>query len=103
MGLTTGSLRSKSITHLWQLGYGAVTSESLVAWHNLMGSRGLLLTVLVANSPQVLLSFLFLTYNGLYTCMLLADEWNGYVCILPKLFPILPHSNTIMMGWCSIL
>ena len=38
-----------------------------------------MITVLVANAPQVILSFLFLTYNGLYTCMLLADEWNGYV------------------------
>ena len=39
---------------------------------------GLHLSILVANSPQVLLSFLFLTYNGLFTCMLLAHEWSGY-------------------------
>lgn len=37
-----------------------------------------MLTILIANSPQALLSFLFLTYNGLFTCMLLADEWTGY-------------------------
>ena len=37
-----------------------------------------MLTILIANSPQALLSFLFLTYNGLYTCMLLADEWADY-------------------------
>ena len=37
-----------------------------------------MLTILVANSPQVLLSFLFLTYNGLFTCMLEAEEWSGY-------------------------
>lgn len=36
------------------------------------------MAVLVANSPQVLLSFLYLTYNGLFTCMLLANEWAGY-------------------------
>ena len=59
------------------MGYGAVTSESTINWL-LTGSRGLLLTALVANSPQVLLSFLFITYNGLFTCMLLASEWNGY-------------------------
>ena len=45
---------------------------------NLKGSTGLHLNVLVANLPQMILSFLFLTYNGLFTCMLLADEWNGY-------------------------
>lgn len=45
---------------------------------NPAGSSGLLLTVLLANSPQVLLSCLFLAYNSLFTCMLLADEWNTY-------------------------
>ena len=39
---------------------------------------GLHVCILIANSPQVLLSFLFLTYNGLFTCMLLGHEWSGY-------------------------
>ena len=39
---------------------------------------GIIPTVLVVNVPQILLSFSFLGYNGLFTCMLLADEWNGY-------------------------
>ena len=39
---------------------------------------GLYVCILIANSPQVLLSFLFLTYNGLFTCMLLGHEWSGY-------------------------
>ena len=39
---------------------------------------GLYLSILLANSPQVLLSFLFLTYNGLFTCMLLGQEWSSY-------------------------
>lgn len=37
-----------------------------------------MLTVVIANSPQLVLSFLYLLYNGLFTCMLLADEWNDY-------------------------
>lgn len=73
----TESLSSTSISHLWSLGFGAVTLETLVNW-NKSGSSGLLLNVLVANSPQALLSFLFLTYNGLYTCMLMANEWSDY-------------------------
>ena len=35
-------------------------------------------TVLIANSPQILLSFLYFSYNGVFTCMLLAEEWSAY-------------------------
>jgi len=78
MGISANQLTSHQFSHLWALGYGTVTSEQIITRTKLRGSNGLILTILIANSPQALLSFLFLTYNGLYTCMLLADEWNGY-------------------------
>ena len=34
--------------------------------------------ILISNSPQLILSFLYLTYNGLFTSMLLAKEWSGF-------------------------
>ena len=55
-----------------------MTSESLVAFSLGSGITGIHLSILIANSPQVLLSFLFLTYNGLFTCMLLGQEWSCY-------------------------
>ena len=42
------------------------------------GTSALVLSVLVANIPQPILSFLYLLFNGLCTSMLLADEWGGY-------------------------
>ena len=45
---------------------------------DLSGPAGVIATVLVANSPQILLSFLYFAYNGVFTCMLLAEEWNLY-------------------------
>lgn len=33
---------------------------------------------LIANSPQAIISFLYLTYNGLFTCMLANREWSNY-------------------------
>ena len=77
LGLDNGVLTDRSLSHLWQMGYGAVTGDSMLDW-NLEGSSGLALNALVANLPQVVLSFVFLLYNGLFTSMLLADEWNGY-------------------------
>ncbi|KAL6719469.1 hypothetical protein ACLMJK_003709 [Lecanora helva] len=78
MGLNASSLSSKSFSHLWSLGFGTVTTESMANWKNSSTGGGLILTIIVANLPQALLSFLFLTYNSLFTCMLLAEEWNGY-------------------------
>lgn len=76
LGLQNAGLASKSISHLWSLGFGTVTSESLISLQ--IASSRIIFTIVIANSPQVILSFLYLTYNGLFTCMLLADEWNDY-------------------------
>ena len=76
-GLTERALASKSISHLWSLGFGTVTSEQLVRI-KLSGTSGLIGGILIANFPQLLLSFLYLMYNSLFTCMLLAQEWNKY-------------------------
>lgn len=62
---------------LWNSGFGTVNMLTMANW-SFGKAIGILPRALIANTPQLLLSFLFLTYNGLYTCMLLADEWNGY-------------------------
>lgn len=59
------------------MGFGAVTSESLIGWP-WPGMLGLHLTLLIVNLPQGVLSFLFLAYNSLFTCMLLGEEWSEY-------------------------
>jgi hypothetical protein len=57
---------------LWQLGFGEVNANAVVG----IAPRGLIAKVLFANLPQGILSFLYLTYNGLYSCMLGAHEWS---------------------------
>lgn len=41
-------------------------------------ARQILAAVLIANLPQVILSFLYLNVNGLMTVMWLADEWSDF-------------------------
>lgn len=41
-------------------------------------SPGNLALVLLANTPQILLSFLYFAYDGLFTFMLLADDCSGF-------------------------
>ena len=78
MKLNHSSLRSKSFSHLRKLGFGAVSSELLILSLNSFESGGLLVNVFVANLSQVILFFLYLNYNGLFTCMLLTSEWSGF-------------------------
>lgn len=53
-----------------------MTAEALL---NLQLPQGAILpTILIANSPQIWLSSLYLSINSILTCMLLAEEWTGY-------------------------
>lgn len=78
MGINNLKLDIKSISHLWDLGYGTVSPESLITLYLPQSGKGLMLSILLANSPQVFLSFLYFTYNGLFNCMLLVNEWSGF-------------------------
>ena len=73
----TGALGNLPFRQMWQVGYGAINPAAVIPW-NVSGTGGILLTILVANSPQAVLSFLSLNYNGIVTCMLVAKEWHGY-------------------------
>ena len=68
-----------SLPALWHEGLGAVSDHELVG-HGVSGSptTAFLKSVLLANSPQLLFSFLYYLYNGLLTCMLAAVEQSHY-------------------------
>ena len=58
------------------LGFGAANIELRIDHDSFEGN--IVANILVANSPQLLLSFLYFAYNGLWTCMLLSHEWFNY-------------------------
>ena len=69
----------KSFMTLWKLGLGAVTPATFISWGIPSGGTvGIIGNVLAANAAQPILSFLYFTLNGLFTCMLLANEWSKY-------------------------
>ncbi|KAG0635398.1 hypothetical protein HOY80DRAFT_1093559, partial [Tuber brumale] len=47
-----------------------ITNPLQIVWPDVAQS------ILLANFPQIILSFLYLTYNSLFTCMLSAYEWS---------------------------
>ena len=66
-------------SEIFKQGLGAIDPRALISWSlPTSGAAGLFSNVLVANTPQILLSFLYLNYNGLMTVMSLAQEWSRY-------------------------
>ncbi|KAF2237908.1 hypothetical protein EV356DRAFT_362818 [Viridothelium virens] len=65
--------------YFWNLGLGAVNTNTMISWTiPSQGISGVVGNTLVANIPQVILSFIYFTYNGLFTCMLLAREYSDF-------------------------
>lgn len=63
----------------WNLGFGEVTSSSMVRWPRpMLGDSGLIKMVLLASLSQLVLSTMYLVYNQIYTCMAFADEYASY-------------------------
>ncbi|KAI9866996.1 MAG: hypothetical protein M1813_000394 [Trichoglossum hirsutum] len=72
--------RDQSFRNIASLGLGNVNILSLVQlrWMHFRGPWLLLANVLLVNLAQGILSFLYLTYNGLFTCMLSNLEWSRF-------------------------
>lgn len=77
IGVRNQRLADNTFSDLWHLGYGTVTFQSLLSTGKFTSSS-LLTPIFVANVPQLLLSFIYLAYNELFTCMLLGQEWASY-------------------------
>jgi hypothetical protein len=65
---------SRSLVGLARLGYGTVDPRTAITGLN----SDLVFNAIVANSPQVILSMLYFSYNALFTSFLLSHEWNTY-------------------------
>ena len=65
---------STQVIHPLESGFGVTNKAGTVVGDY----RKTLAAALLTNSPQVLLSFLYFAYNGLWTKMLLVQEWSGY-------------------------
>ena len=76
------SVQGTKIGDLWDVGFGAVTGSNLItgwALQNITNLQAQLIgTILIANLPQTILSFLYFQLNGVLTTMSLAKEWSEF-------------------------
>ncbi|KAF7198361.1 hypothetical protein HII31_00100 [Pseudocercospora fuligena] len=99
--ITTGSLLGMGMTQLegygaspFHIGFGSIDSRALIS-SGLpeSGANGLISSILLANLPQAIVSFLYLLYNSLLTSMLLAKEWSSYALRRKPLRVTHPHGQ----------
>ncbi|KAF2737403.1 hypothetical protein EJ04DRAFT_574588 [Polyplosphaeria fusca] len=64
----------RSLSDLARLGFGTIDPRTIINWE----VRSTVGNVLVANLAQPILSFLYFSYNGFFTCMLLGLEWSQF-------------------------
>ena len=81
------------------MGFGSLRADSLVC-----PSLGLSLTgaVLLANLPQLIISFLYVLYNGLFTSMLVAAEWASFASKRQPLRVTNPRGDQISTYWLQL-
>jgi hypothetical protein len=71
-----------SLTYLWSLGFGTLNTNCLIGGAEAFAGENfnepILPMILIANTPQTILSVLYFLYNAMYTSMLSEDEWQRY-------------------------
>ncbi|KAF8418409.1 hypothetical protein EV426DRAFT_720607 [Tirmania nivea] len=82
-GLTFNT--EEGINLMWKRGFGQLYIDSL-AWAPWSDSVEItfLQGVLYANTPQLILSFMYLMYNSLFTGMVMGQEWNRFASITDR-------------------
>lgn len=70
-----------SASALWSLGFGTLNANTLISLSSTFFPATAGYTsafILLANTPQIIFSFLYLLYNSIYTCMTQAAEWSSF-------------------------
>ena len=83
---------------LFTLGFGSLDANAMIRF----GDVGLIRCVMWANMPQLLVSFLYLMYNGLYTSMHMAHEYGGYATERKSLRVTNPRGTQRSTYWLQL-
>ncbi|KAF2028392.1 hypothetical protein EK21DRAFT_27986, partial [Setomelanomma holmii] len=62
------------LTMIMSLGFGKLDVRTMIQNH----TKDLITNAMVVNSPQLVLSWVYFSYNGLLTLLALAREWESY-------------------------
>lgn len=65
----------------WAMGIGSVNPATTISFSNKpdSGAAGLVWAAFIANVPQLILSLIYFTYNGILTAYFLGTEWQKFM------------------------
>jgi hypothetical protein len=76
------NMKGAKPSDIWTLGFGEPSENTLITFagirRRMIRTAGLLSNVLIANSPQLVLSFIYFSCNAHLTSMLAAREWSSF-------------------------
>lgn len=103
LAATLAQMKRTTADTMMSLGFGDVNSNMLLNAHlPEEGTAGLTSAVLFANLPQVVLSFVYLSFNSLVTCMLLVSEYASYEVQRKSLRVTTPRGQQRSTYWLQI-
>ena len=94
-------LENHSAKSLWSMGFGAVNMATLVTMGDFYKPR-LLSSTLLANTPQLILSILYFSYNSIFTCELVGREWSNFGRHQQPLRVTRPHGEQKSTYWLNL-
>jgi hypothetical protein len=70
---------SVDLKSLWNLGFGSINVLTIIVSHlPSTGAAAVISNALVANTPQLILTLIYFTYNSVFTSMWMAAEWDSF-------------------------
>lgn len=89
------SFGQSGLSSFWNLGLGKARSQTMIQGWAIptSGESALISAILVANSPQLILSLIYVVFNSLATRLLLAREWASYARHRKPLRVSSPHGE----------
>ena len=86
-----------SFSKQWATGLGTPISSAVAR-----GSASVLANVFIANCPQLVLSVAYVSYNCLFTCLVLSREWLSYASERKGLRTTFPKGAQRSSFWLNI-
>ncbi|GME45538.1 hypothetical protein GTA08_BOTSDO04901 [Neofusicoccum parvum] len=87
----------RSPAALWAVGFGELRGNNLLAL-----SASTTGSIVLANTPQALLSYLYVAFNALASCMLVAREWARYAAVRKPLRVSSPLGRQRSTYWLQL-